>query len=178
MNELELSKILSHALRHCPSLYNIDLDDEGWVSISELTEGLNKKGVTVNEDLILNLVQNSRKKRHEVKGEKIRASYGHTLEKKIYKDISHPPKILYHGTSDRNLLSIKEKGVLSMDRQYVHLSINYEVAKKVGIRKEGRIVVLEIEAEKAFLEGNIGFYKEINDIWLSDNIPQNYIKWS
>ena len=129
-------------------------------------------------EVVLNLVQNSRKIRHEIKGEKIRAFYGHTIGKKINKDISHSPKILYHGTSDRNLLSIKEKRLLSMDRQYVHLSINYEVAKKVGIQKGGRVMVLEIEAEKAFLEENIGFHKEINDIWLSDNIPQSYIKWS
>ncbi len=178
MNEIGLSKILSHALRHCPSLYNIDLDDEGWVSISELTEAINKKGVIVNEDLILNLVRNSSKKRHEIKGEKIRAYYGHSIVKKINKHISHPPKILYHGTSDRNVLSIKKTGLLSMKRQYVHLSINYEAAQEIGIRKGGKTVVLEVQAEKAFLERNIGFYKEIDDIWLSDNIPNIYIKWN
>lgn len=35
-----LSKTVSHALRHEPWLYELELDDEGWVAVSQLLESL------------------------------------------------------------------------------------------------------------------------------------------
>ena len=43
MNEIKLpklSKIISHALRHKPSLYNLELDNDGWVKIKDLIHSL------------------------------------------------------------------------------------------------------------------------------------------
>jgi len=36
----ELSKAVSHALRHEPLLYELELDDEKWVSVDHLIRGL------------------------------------------------------------------------------------------------------------------------------------------
>ena len=35
-----LSKTMAHALRHRPWLYELELDDEGWVCVGELLEAL------------------------------------------------------------------------------------------------------------------------------------------
>ena len=42
-----------------------------------------------------------------------------------------PPEILYHGTATKFLESIREKGILKRNRQYVHLSSDIETAKNV-----------------------------------------------
>ena len=34
MNDAELSKTLSHALRHEPWFYELELDDEGWTPLA------------------------------------------------------------------------------------------------------------------------------------------------
>ncbi|WP_202804464.1 RNA 2'-phosphotransferase [Baaleninema simplex] len=42
MNYTELSTVISHALRHEPWRYDLELDEEGWASIKELLLALQK----------------------------------------------------------------------------------------------------------------------------------------
>ena len=57
--------------------------------------------------------------------------YGHTYEV-ITGTIAEPPEYLYHGTSDIKMDLIIQEGLLSMTRQYVHLSSDIETALEVG----------------------------------------------
>lgn len=55
MNYTELSKEISYALRHAPWEYELELDEEGFVPISQLLDALNESGnyerSIVKEDL-------------------------------------------------------------------------------------------------------------------------------
>ncbi len=172
-----LSRVFSHALRHEPGLYNLELDNEGGAFIDELIASLNifkKYHGTITLNDIIYLLNNSSKKRHEINGNKIRALYGHSLQKKILKTPSPPPEYLFHGTSPQHIEQIKNSGLLPMRRQYVHLSTNQEIALEVRKRKCRKPVLLKIDALKAHLE-NIIFYNGNEHIWLADAIPFNYI---
>lgn len=171
---IQLSKTVSHALRHEPQSYNLNLDNQGWVLLSDLVIALNSKGVQVDELSITKMVELSEKKRHQILNGKIRAYYGHSIENKILKNPVEPPEFLYHGTVQNSLINILEKGLLPMERQYVHLSVDRSTAEMVGSRRKGDLVILTIRAKEAFLN-NIQFYKEENGIWLSDQIPSKYI---
>lgn len=171
---IQISKIVSHALRHEPQFYNLKLDNQGWVLISDLVIALNSKGIQVDEFVINKMVELSEKQRHQILNGKIRAYYGHSIDNKILKCPIEPPEFLYHGTVKTNLNNILEKGLLPMERQYVHLSIDKSTAEIVGSRKRGDLVILTVKAKEAFLS-NIKFYKEENGIWLSDSIPSKYI---
>lgn len=177
MNYLELSKEISYALRHAPWEYELELDENGWVSVKQLLTALNEsdkwENVTV-EDLE-HMIENSDKKRHELVEGKIRALYGHSIPKRIAKEITEPPAILYHGTARRFLESIEDIGLLPKGRQYVHLSNDIETALQVGKRHDDKPVILEINAKKAWDEG-IKFYLGNDKVWLADNIPSKYIK--
>jgi len=174
IDPIQLSKIVSHALRHEPWSYNLNLDYQGWVLLSDLVIALNSKGIQADENSIIKMVELSEKKRHQILNGKIRAYYGHSLENKILKYSAEPPELLYHGTVQNRLVSILEKGLLPMKRQYVHLSIDRSTAELVGRRRKGELVVLTIKAKEAFLD-NIKFYKEENGVWLSNVIPSKYI---
>jgi putative RNA 2'-phosphotransferase len=39
-NRVALSKTISHALRHAPDQYGLELDEAGWVDVAELTRAL------------------------------------------------------------------------------------------------------------------------------------------
>lgn len=177
MNYLELSKEISYALRHAPWEYELELDENGWVSVKQLLTALNEsdkwENVTV-EDLEY-MIENSDKKRHELVEGKIRALYGHSIPKRIAKEITEPPAILYHGTARRFLESIEDIGLLPKGRQYVHLSNDIETALQVGKRHDDKPVILEINAKKAWDE-EIKFYLGNDKVWLADNIPSKYIK--
>lgn len=173
-----LSKTISHALRHQPSLYNLELDKDGWVDVNLLIESIQKLDSSFSFLSILDIdemITISKKKRHELKGNKIRASYGHSIQGKIIKKSSNPPKYLYHATKQEALPNIFEKGLLPMKRQYVHLSENKEDAITVALRKTKEPILLEINSLKAYSKG-VKFYSESNNLWLSDKISARYLE--
>ena len=59
-----------------------------------------------------------------------------------------PPEFLYHGTSDRNIASIRDIGLIPGRRLYVALSIDLDTATVVGRRHGGRTVVYKVLARK------------------------------
>jgi len=178
INLIELSKVVSHALRHQPSLYNLELDEEGWVSVSLLVESLKKLDVkysSLSSKDIEAMITTSKKKRHEIVENKIRASYGHSLKRKILKEVSKPPKYLYHATKFNILNRIFEKGLIPMQRQYVHLSEKESDAINVALRKTKRPILLKIKSKEAYEEG-VNFYSENNGLWLADKIKAKYLE--
>ena len=177
-DNIKLSKIVSHALRHEPHLYNLNLDNEGWVEIDILIKCLIKKDPvwsTLSRKDLENMIAFSKKKRHEIKEGKIRALYGHSLETKIVYQEVMPPDFLFHGTSPKSYNMIMKSGLKPMGRQYVHLSEDIETAFKVGLRKSKSPIILKVAAQKAYANG-IKFYQGGEKIFLSDRIPINYIK--
>ena len=89
----ELSKEVSYALRHAPWEYELEMDEEGWVSIEQLLNALNTEGKFGNitrNDLVV-MIYKSEKKRHEIKAGKIRAMYGHSIPMHIVKEEKTPP---------------------------------------------------------------------------------------
>jgi len=178
INFNELSKIISHALRHQPSLYNLELDEDGWVSVGLLIESVKKKDKKYNFLSITDveeMIATSKKKRHQIIDNKIRASYGHSLKKKILKEASKPPKYLYHATKTDVFKRIFDKGLMPMQRQYVHLSENKSDAITVASRKTKNPILLRVKSEEAYEEGT-DFYSEENGLWLCDEIRVKYLE--
>lgn len=178
MNRLEeLSREISYVLRHAPWIYELEMNEEGWVLVEQLVDALQgtKKWGNICEADLNEMIEKSEKKRHEMKDGKIRAIYGHSIPMKIIKEEKEPPNILYHGTARRFIESIKENGLLPKSRQYVHLSEDIKTAEIVGKRHDDKPYILIIDAKQAWNEG-IKFYHGNEKVWLSDAIPSRYIE--
>ena len=120
------------------------------------------------------IIRTSEKKRHEIAGDKIRALYGHTTPQKITKEAAAPPAVLYHGTARRFLDAVLQDGLKPMARQYVHLSVDVETAKRVGSRRDAEPVLLAIDSGLAASEG-LSFYIGNDKVWLADEVPAKYL---
>ena len=136
MNELstasnlaDLSRAVSHALRHEPWLHELELDDEGWTSLEALVEALRLEASwrSLTTTAVEAMVAGAAKQRHEVRDGQIRALYGHSLPGRIAKVEAMPPAVLFHGTSPKALESIRTQGLAPKGRQYVHLSTDLVV---------------------------------------------------
>ncbi len=177
MDYTVLSKTISHALRHEPWLYELELDKEGWVEVDILIKTLSQeregwKNLSTQD--LEEIIKRSSKRRFEIKGNKIRALYGHSVPEKLLKEPVPPPEILFHGTSHRAWEIIKSSGLLPMNRQYVHLSSDKKTAIEVGKRKDKNPIILMVKSQEAFEKG-IKFYKGNEKIWLADYVPAGYI---
>lgn len=174
--DVELGKFISLILRHKPQVIGITLDQNGWADTQELLAGINASNRYIDMEILERIVRENNKKRYSFNEDKsrIRANQGHSISVNVEMKEMTPPDELYHGTADRFLDSIREKGILKMNRQYVHLSADAETAKAVG-KRHGKPVVLVIDTKK-MVEDGYTFRLSDNGVWQSEDIKWKYVK--
>ncbi len=176
IDEIKTSKFLSLVLRHNPSVLGIELDSNGWVSTAELLTKMKAKGHKLTMSELKHLVENNSKKRFAFSDdfEKIRANQGHSINVDLGYQKQPPPAILYHGTAEKNLDAILDKGISKMNRHHVHLSSDKMTAQKVGMR-HGNPIILAIDAKSMAIKG-FDFYLSDNGVWLTDFVPSDFLQ--
>lgn len=172
-----LSKLLSYVLRHHPEWAGIVLDEQGWADTSALVKNIAEKEPLFSLEVLQHIVETNSKKRFSFNddGSQILASQGHSIAVELALTPQQPPEILFHGTAEKNLLLIQEKGLLKMERHHVHLTENRETAKETGARY-GNPVVLAIRAGEMFWLG-FEFYITENNVWLTETVPPAFCNW-
>lgn len=161
------SKKLSYVLRH-------QISEEflpgGWLSVDTV---LREVGITIQE--LETIVAENDKGRYELSYDKtlIRALYGHSVQVDLDYRPCTPPDILYHGTALKNLDGILNDGIISKNRQFVHLSEDTEMAISVGSR-HGSPVVLRVDT-KAMLADACVFFNPKKGIWLTEYVCPKYL---
>ena len=170
------SKFLSLLLRHDPSRLSLTMDSKGWVNVQELIDNSKGNKTEFTLEIIEAIVASDTKQRYAFSDDRlrIRANQGHSLVVDVELTRKAPPKYLYHGTSFNNLGVIKKEGLNKMSRQYVHLSIDADLAKKVGSR-HGRPIILRVSTEEMEKSG-YEFFISKNEVWLTDNVPPQYLE--
>jgi putative RNA 2'-phosphotransferase len=174
-----LSRAVSHALRHEPWLYELELDDAGWVSLDALLTALRAEKPAwagLSEADLARMIELSEKKRHELRDGEIRALYGHSTAQKLIKEPARPPAVLFHGTSLESARRIRDEGLKPKGRQYVHLSTDMITAKQVGKRKTLEPLILLVRADDAH-KASVPFYRGNDLVWLADAIAPEFIAW-
>lgn len=174
-NTTKISKYLSYILRHNPHEIGLKLNKQGWGSIQELIDKTTSFALT--RELIEIIVETNDKQRFSLDddGLMIRANQGHSLNVDLNLETKTPPPVLFHGTAERFIDSIKDTGLLKQKRHHVHLSENRNVAKSVGSRY-GKPVILEIDSGK-MSDNGCEFYKSTNNVWLVERVPCEYISF-
>lgn len=173
----ELSKVLSHALRHEPWLYELELDDEGWTSLDAVLWALRADRAEwrdLSRADVEGMIESSSKRRHQLVDDRIRALYGHSVAGKLRRESATPPVILFHGTSPDVANAIGREGLKPMSRQYVHLSVDAATALEVGRRKSRAAALFEIDARAAHDDG-VAFYAGNEWVWLADLVPARFM---
>jgi putative RNA 2'-phosphotransferase len=169
---------MSHALRHEPWLYELELDEFGWVSVDALLASLRRQKPdwsALSQEDLAGVILQSDKQRHELRDGRVRALYGHSMPEKLVKEPAAPPSVLFHGTARRMEQIIRVEGLQPMGRQYVHLSADRATAIEVGRRKDENPIVLLVHAARAH-EARVQFYRGNTMVWLADSVPPIYLE--
>ncbi len=178
IRRVRLSKLLSGLLRHYPWEIGINIDRNGWVNIDDLVYGIKTRWRNkelyqwVTKEHIIAIAKLDPKGRFEIKGNLIRARYGHSIDVRIKYEVYYPD-MLYHGTSIDRLKSILRDGLKPMKRRFVHATTSIENALETGGR-HGKPVVLRIDVDCLKKHG-IPVYKATKDIYLIPYVPRECI---
>ncbi len=171
----KLGKFISGLLRHFPHKFGLEMDENGWVDFEALARVVERKYRWANRWLIKALISSDVKKRYEVKNEKIRARYGHSIDLKLSDMPEANEDVLYYSTSEEEASRLLEIGIKPTNQCFVHLSTTFEKSLEVAFLRSEKPIIIEIDAKRAREDG-IRIIKANDFIALAKEIPAKYIK--
>ena len=113
-SRVRLSKLMSGLLRYYPWEAGLELDREGWIPIDDLVYGIKYKWRNrelyqwIRREHVVAIALLDPKDMFELRNNRIRARYGHSIKVDIKYRREYPQK-LYHGTSTNKLNNILRK---------------------------------------------------------------------
>jgi putative RNA 2'-phosphotransferase len=169
---VRLSKFLSLVLRHRPDEYRLEMDELGYVDFESLIDVLAAEDIVGAdaEQVVMDLVEGSERRRFAVDDGRIRALYGHSSRVNLNYPHEEAPATLFHGTTVEVAREIAEKGIKPAGRAYVHLSQTEEEALSIGGRHTDDPILIKIDTAAA-VEHGLGFYHATGLIWLCQDVP-------
>ena len=174
--KIRIGRKLSLVLRHQPEAISITLDKNGWANVNDLLRAMRSSSTPLTKADLIEIVETNDKQRYSFDRHqlRIRANQGHSLKNvDVQLEPATPPATLYHGTATRFLEAIRKEGLKPRSRQHVHLSPDRETATQVGSR-HGKVVILTVESAEMAEKGHV-FYQSVNGVWLTDQVPANYL---
>jgi len=144
----------------------------GWTS-NKLCQVVASRHRWADRELIVALVSSDSKHRYEIRGDKVRARYGHSVDVQL----DHPENRLarlYYGASEEEADRILEIGIKPASQRYVHLSTTPEKAWHVATFRTGNPRVIQVDAAAAQASG-VKMMTVSDDIVISEMIPAGFL---
>lgn len=172
--EERLGRFISGALRHFPDDVGLTMDEQGWVNMDLLCDIMDRRYKWATRERLISLIESDLKTRYEIKGSKIRARYGHSVNVELdYLETELP--YLYYGVSQEEVDMLLDTGIAPMRQRYVHLSTSYGKAIESASVHTKNPVVLEVDVDEAQNDG-LHFMLVNEGIVLTDGVPPEYLR--
>ena len=183
MNDRELDhlgRIMTGILRHFPDRYQVPIDAHGWVSLPEMVRAIGRKHPSyhwLRPHHLVAIAETDAKGRYEVREDRVRATYGHTLEVDLDLPTENIPEFLYFPVTPEEASIVLEVGLKPSDRKKVHLSKTAADARAAGKVRTPEPVILEIDTRKAQGQG-IVIMQAGKTVYLTDQVPAEVLRRS
>jgi putative RNA 2'-phosphotransferase len=181
MNDRELDhlgRILTGILRHFPDRYRLTVDAHGWIDAGEIARAIAQRHPAYHWLRPMHLIaiaETDAKGRYEVRDERLRATYAHTIEVDLDLPTDNIPDRLYFPVTSDEAAIVLEVGLKPSDRRKVHLSKTADDARAAGAVRTPEPVILEIDARGAQSQG-IVIMQAGKTVYLADQIPADLLR--
>jgi putative RNA 2'-phosphotransferase len=169
-----ISKLLSLILRHRPDEFGLNMDEYGYIPLDEVVEAVQQRYSAVAEEDVRDLIETSRQHRFEIVDDRVRALYGHSFYVEMDGEPMEPPENLYLCVPTDQGERMKEEGVKSEDRFYLHLSPSREVAESRAGTVDSPCLV-EVRAAAAASEAGVQFWERGEVVLTRQAITAEYV---
>lgn len=171
----KLGRMMAAILRH--GKFAPNMSEQGYVSIQEVADTIrehNSRAKWLRPFHIDALALTDPKGRYQIRGNNVRATYGHTIPLKLNLPISGIPDYLYYPASGADAEEILEEGLIPVDRAMVHLSATYDDAYSAGEVKYEDLVILAVDTQKC-KDAGYPIGKAAKTVYLCDKVPAECI---
>ncbi len=181
MNDLELDhlgRVLTGILRHFPDRYQLAIDPRGWVSLPQIVRAVSQKHPAyhwLRTQHLGAIAETDPKGRYEVRDDRIRATYAHTVEVDLDLPTENIPEQLFYPVTEEEVAIVLEVGLKPSDRRKVHLSKTALDAHSAGSVRTPQPVLLEVDARRARADG-IVIMQAGKTGFLVDQVPAEYLR--
>jgi putative RNA 2'-phosphotransferase len=181
MNDRELDhlgRVMTGVLRHFPEKYGLTIDSNGWISLPQLVKSISTqhRGYHwLRAHHLVAIAESDPKGRYEVKEDRIRATYGHTVDVELDLPTENIPDELFFPVTPEEAAIVLEVGLKPTDRRKVHLSRTAEDARAAGAVRTPEPVILAIDARAARSDG-IVIMQAGKTVFLVDQVPASFLK--
>lgn len=183
MNDRELDhlgRVLTGILRHFPDRFHLTMDEHGWVSTPQIVRAISQQYRAyhwLRAHHLVAIAETDAKGRYEVRGDFIRATYGHTLDVSLDLPTANIPDALYYPVTEEEVALVLEIGLKPSDRKKVHLSKTAEDARAAGSVRTPTPAILEIDARAARAAGLV-IMQAGRTVYLVDVVPPEFLRRS
>ena len=173
-----IARRLALVLRHAPEKFDLEMDINGWVDVKDIVRQFKKQGGKRNHWLrphhLSAIVETDPKGRYDIRGNTIRATYGHTVEIEIDLPTDNIPDALYYPCDPVETENLLEVGISPSGRSHVHLSASIKTAAEAGHVHFALPTILEIDTAQMIAAGETIWHAGIT-VYLTDNTPAKYL---
>jgi putative RNA 2'-phosphotransferase len=172
-----LGRVVTGVLRHFPEKYGLQMDPHGWVALPQLVRNISgqHRGYRwLRVHHIVAIAETDAKGRYEVKDDRIRATYGHTLDVDLDLPTDHIPEQLFFPVTEEEATIVLEVGLKPSDRKKVHLSKTAADARSAGAVRTPNPVLLAVDTKKA-QDGGVVIKRAGKTVFLVDSVPAEFL---
>jgi len=173
-----IARRLALVLRHAPEKFDLEMDINGWVDVKDIVLQFKKQGGKRNHWLrphhLSAIVETDPKGRYDIRGNTIRATYGHTVEIEIDLPTDNIPDALYYPCDPVETANLLEVGISPSGRSHVHLSASIKTAAEAGHVHFALPTILEVDTAQMIAAGETIWHAGIT-VYLTDNTPAKYL---
>ena len=173
-----IARRLALVLRHAPEKFDLEMDINGWVDVKDIVRQFKKQGGKRSHWLrphhLSAIVETDPKGRYDIRGNTIRATYGHTVEIEIDLPTDNIPDALYYPCDPVETENLLEVGISPSGRSHVHLSASIKTAAEAGHVHFALPTILEVDTAQMIAAGETIWHAGIT-VYLTDNTPAKYL---
>ena len=172
-----LARKLALVLRHAPEKFDLEMDINGWIDIKDIIRQFkkgNKRFHWLRPHHFTAIADTDPKGRYEVRGNTIRATYGHTVEIELDLPTDNIPDALYFPCDPEQAENLLEVGISPSGRAHVHLSATIRNAAEAGHVHFKLPTILEVDTAQMHAAGETIWHAGVT-VYLTENVPAQYL---
>ncbi|MBT3357612.1 MAG: RNA 2'-phosphotransferase [Euryarchaeota archaeon] len=173
-----LARRLALILRHAPEKFDLEMDINGWVDVKDIIRSFKKQNERryhwLRPHHFRAVTQTDGKGRYEVRGNMIRATYGHTLDIELDLPTENIPASLFYPCDPKETDNLMEVGITPSGRSHVHLSGSIRTAAEAGHVHHSLPTILEIDTAQMVAAGETIWHAGVT-VYLTESVDSEYI---